>query len=697
MKKLRSVVCLLLAIILLFGSLPAVLADSSLLPNETLENNPRYAHSFLLSIESQSKQEYTLADFPNIEHLYLVKTVKMTETETGYCYLLLMAIDNYNLDQAKKQASAYGSVSVNYFASDYIEATSYMQLNYTSLEMKVGETIELRPAVRDLTPIRYALSGVMFTVDPTVIDEAALVESEYQNMGLRTTIGAEDISMISWQYNMGIIWNGPYSPQNTISPIHTYYGLTYSNNILDVAHNLANQEGVESVCLVYEHAVYTAEAAYVRYSCDTEGIVAMDNNYNAYGDFRIAITAVQPGEVTITAKAGGGGLGSATATCKITVVEDTPDIPQYAHSFLLSIESQSKQKYTLADFPNIEHLYLVKTVKMTETETGYCYLLLMAIDNYNLDQAKKQAAAYGSVSENYLAPDYADVTSYMRLNYTSLEMKVGETIELKPADLSLTSSRRVLAGIMFTVDPTVIDEAALVESEYQNMGFYTIYGMEDISMLSWHKDVAVVWDNTSSAEETISPIHTYYGMWNFKSNLFDAVHDLANQEGIVSVYLGYEPADYAAVQPYVHYSCNPEIVTVDSHSVLNCTVTAVQPGEVTITAKAGGGGLGSATATCKITVVEDTPDIPQTPTDPPADIPYGDVNGDKKVNAEDALTVLKYVVRKIDLTEAQKLAAEVDGNDSISASDALEILKFTVNKITNFPIEVVSADACLLT
>ena len=413
MKKLRVVVCVLLAMILLLGILPVVSADDTLLPNVTLTDRPQYAHSFLLSIDSQSKQEYTLADFPNIEHLYLVKTVKMTETETGYCYLLLMAIDNYNLDQAKQQASACGSVSVNYFASDYIAATSYMQLNYTSLEMKVGETIELRPAVRDLTPIRYALSGVMFTVDPTVIDEAALVESEYQNMGLRTTIGAEDISMISWQYNMGVIWNGPYSPQNTISPIHTYYGLTYSNNILDVAHNLANQEGVESVCLVYEHAMYTAEAAYVRYSCDLEGIVAMDNNYNAYGNFRIAITAVQPGEVTITAKAGGGGLGSATATCKITVVEDTPDIPQ-------------------------------------------------------------------------------------------------------------------------------------------------------------------------------------------------------------------------------------------------------------------------------------------TPTDPPADIPYGDVNGDKKVNAEDALTVLKYVVRKIDLTEAQKLAAEVDGNDSISASDALEILKFTVNKITNFPIESVSADVCLL-
>lgn len=393
-----------------------------------------------------------------------------------------------------------------------------------------------------------------------------------------------------------------------------------------------------------------------------------------------------------------GSLPAVLANNSLLPNETLAKNPEYAHSFLLSMESQNKQEYTLADFPNIEHLYFVKTVKMTESETGYHYLLLMAIDNYNLDQAKQQASTYGSVSENYLASDYADVTSYMELNYTSLEMKVGETIELEPAVLSLTSSKYALSGIMFTVDPTVIDDLTLVENEYQTMGFYTIYGIEDISVQPWHENVAVVWEGTSSAEKTISPIHTYCGMWNYKSNLFDAVHDLANQEGIVSVQLVYEPAVYTAVMPYVHYYCDPDgiVMIEEDSSTFKGTITALHPGEVIITAKAGGGGCGSTTATCKITVVEEPSDIPQTPTDSPADIPYGDVNEDEKVNAVDALMVLKYAVHEIDLTEAQKLAAEVDGNDSISASDALEILKFSVNKIANFPIEIVSTDVSFL-
>ncbi len=78
---------------------------------------------------------------------------------------------------------------------------------------------------------------------------------------------------------------------------------------------------------------------------------------------------------------------------------------------------------------------------------------------------------------------------------------------------------------------------------------------------------------------------------------------------------------------------------------------------------------------------------PETPTDIPEKIPYGDVNGDEKVDAKDALEVLKFAVGKTQLTEAQQKAAEVDGKEGINAKDALEILKYAVDKITQFPIE----------
>ena len=65
----------------------------------------------------------------------------------------------------------------------------------------------------------------------------------------------------------------------------------------------------------------------------------------------------------------------------------------------------------------------------------------------------------------------------------------------------------------------------------------------------------------------------------------------------------------------------------------------------------------------------------------------GDVNGDKRVDAKDALEVLKSSVGKVILTKEQQGAAEVNGDGNIDAKDALEILKYAVGKIKNFPIE----------
>ncbi|MBR6548103.1 MAG: leucine-rich repeat protein [Clostridia bacterium] len=65
----------------------------------------------------------------------------------------------------------------------------------------------------------------------------------------------------------------------------------------------------------------------------------------------------------------------------------------------------------------------------------------------------------------------------------------------------------------------------------------------------------------------------------------------------------------------------------------------------------------------------------------------GDVDGDEKVTAADALEVLKSVVGKVTLTEKQTKAADVDGSGKVDAADALDILKKVVGKIEFFPIE----------
>ena len=61
---------------------------------------------------------------------------------------------------------------------------------------------------------------------------------------------------------------------------------------------------------------------------------------------------------------------------------------------------------------------------------------------------------------------------------------------------------------------------------------------------------------------------------------------------------------------------------------------------------------------------------------------YGDVNGNDKIEAADALLVLRYVVGKAELTEAQQIAADIsfmfyeEAEHKVDTADALLILQY---------------------
>lgn len=60
----------------------------------------------------------------------------------------------------------------------------------------------------------------------------------------------------------------------------------------------------------------------------------------------------------------------------------------------------------------------------------------------------------------------------------------------------------------------------------------------------------------------------------------------------------------------------------------------------------------------------------------------GDVNGDKKVNSVDALTILRYAVGQANITaENSRLNADANGDGKINSSDALLILRISTNMI----------------
>ena len=66
---------------------------------------------------------------------------------------------------------------------------------------------------------------------------------------------------------------------------------------------------------------------------------------------------------------------------------------------------------------------------------------------------------------------------------------------------------------------------------------------------------------------------------------------------------------------------------------------------------------------------------------------FGNLNGDDKITAEDALLCLQHVVGKYTLDEKLIKAADVNQSGDVTADDALLILQRSVDKIPDLPVE----------
>ncbi len=157
------------------------------------------------------------------------------------------------------------------------------------------------------------------------------------------------------------------------------------------------------------------------------------------------------------------------------------------------------------------------------------------------------------------------------------------------------------------------------------------------------------------------------------------------------------------VIPGVRYKVEGTIAGVEDATELNVTLQSetvslqttptqsgsfafndIEEGQYTLSVT----GNGIETYTQSITVPSaQSLNITVTPLAVKPDIAYGDVDGNGKVEASDALMVLKSVVGKIQLTDEEFARAELDGNEKVDAGDALSILKKVVGKINRFPIE----------
>ena len=125
----------------------------------------------------------------------------------------------------------------------------------------------------------------------------------------------------------------------------------------------------------------------------------------------------------------------------------------------------------------------------------------------------------------------------------------------------------------------------------------------------------------------------------------------------------FEPETPDDVDQIIWTSSDETVATVDN----NGNIKALEEGQAVIKAE-----RGEYSANVYVTVKE----IPE--------YTLGDVNSDGKINTMDAILILQSISKKIELNEAQFLAADVNVDESVNTMDAIKVLQYISKKISNF-------------
>ncbi len=121
------------------------------------------------------------------------------------------------------------------------------------------------------------------------------------------------------------------------------------------------------------------------------------------------------------------------------------------------------------------------------------------------------------------------------------------------------------------------------------------------------------------------------------------------------------------------------ITTIESHTESNEITTQMEQNTQTSAIKTSESTQGSGTATT-------TSAAAGSGTTAPADVLYGDVNLDGKVDLTDAILLNKSCAGAVSLSEKQLLNADCDLSASVDTADSIALLRFLVHIITELPV-----------
>ncbi|MBR3843977.1 MAG: hypothetical protein IKM39_00545 [Clostridia bacterium] len=172
-------------------------------------------------------------------------------------------------------------------------------------------------------------------------------------------------------------------------------------------------------------------------------------------------------------------------------------------------------------------------------------------------------------------------------------------------------------------------------------------------------------------------------------NWIDSLHPNNTTNGTLAVLTMRVLEDASAGNSSITLSCDPnDIFDFDYHNVPVTTVVggvAVEGDNPGNADEPSNPGNPSQPGNPDNSGQPGDPSVPNLPVDPntPTDsdkVTLGNLNEDNKIDAKDALIILRIAVQKHEPTKEQTIAGDVNQDGSVNAKDALEILKHAVGK-----------------
>lgn len=289
-----------------------------------------HINSFIVEVETSENKVFTVKDFPEAQ-LTDVWTREKINIDGIYTYELVMVIGAEETLDAAMATIEENELVTKVSYNDYIERDSILELNYSEYVMTVGESIDLN--IADYRPYDASKEAVHIILKTNGEELSLEALEEY---------GVTSLTKGSYIPTGGSFWKD-YEVADTDYYLSVYTGESKEKSHLTVAHLLSQLPEIEMV-QIFRMGTPTGARDYENWECSDETIATMTLSGGEEEQFAqtklnqtATITALAPGEMTVSVTKGGWGDAAVTATCKISVVElssetyiaEYPEMVQY--------------------------------------------------------------------------------------------------------------------------------------------------------------------------------------------------------------------------------------------------------------------------------------------------------------------------------------------------------------------------------